>query len=93
MKIKQVEHPPSTIVLYGTTWCYGSRQARQALDESGLAYQWIDIDRDTEARRVVETINEGYRSVPTIIFPDGSVLVEPDWETLLAHLERFKSSS
>ncbi|MGB9799906.1 MAG: glutaredoxin domain-containing protein [Thermanaerothrix sp.] len=93
MKIKQIEHPPSTIVLYGTSWCYGSRQARQALDESGLVYQWIDIDRDIEARQFVETLNEGYRSVPTIIFPDGSVLVEPDWDTLIAHLERFKTRS
>ncbi|KPL82788.1 glutaredoxin [Thermanaerothrix daxensis] len=91
MKIKRVENPPTIITLYGTTWCYGSRQARDLLDQNGIPYRWIDIDQDREARSVVETINEGFRSVPTLVFPDGSVLVEPDSETLTAHLERFKT--
>ncbi|WP_299024581.1 glutaredoxin domain-containing protein [uncultured Thermanaerothrix sp.] len=90
MKIKRIENPPTIITLYGTTWCYGSRQARALLDQEGIPYHWIDIDRDLEARRVVEIINEGFRSVPTLVFPDGSVLVEPDLETLAAHLKRFK---
>lgn len=46
-------------------------------DENKIPYRWVDIDMDKEARSLVEKINNGYRSVPTIVFPDGSILVEP----------------
>ncbi len=65
------------IIMYGTNWCYESRRARSLLDENCIPYVWIDIDADIEGRRYVESVNRGYRSVPTIVFPDGSILVEP----------------
>ncbi|GAB4558930.1 MAG: thioredoxin-disulfide reductase [Anaerolineales bacterium] len=37
----------------------------------------MDVDADPEAMAFVEQVNKGMRSIPTIIFPDGSVLVEP----------------
>jgi mycoredoxin len=74
------------IVVYGTTWCGQSRRARRVFDENNIAYQWIDIDQDMEARRYVEEVNRGYRSVPTILFPDGSMLVEPSTSELMEKL-------
>ncbi len=65
------------IVVYGTNWCYDSRRARTLLDQNHIIYQWIDIDTDMEGRKFVEQVNHGFRSVPTIVFPDGSILVEP----------------
>jgi mycoredoxin len=65
------------IIIYGTTWCGGSRRAKKMFDENKIPYRWIDIDQDKESRALVEKINNGFRSVPTIIFPDGSTLVEP----------------
>lgn len=50
--------------------------------ELGTAYQDIDIETDPQAARFVEEINHGSRSVPTIIFPDGAILVEPDNDSL-----------
>jgi glutaredoxin len=73
-----MEKPPENqIIVYGTNWCYASRRARAFLDEHQIPYTWIDIDKDAEASKLVEKINNGYRSVPTIVFPDGSILVEP----------------
>jgi len=92
MRQKTLPNPPQEIVVYGTDWCFGSRRARQILEERQITYRWVNIDYDLDARRRVEEINQGYRSVPTILFPDGSVLVEPDDETLMAHLERFRPS-
>ncbi len=74
------------IVLYGTTWCGDTRRARRFLDQNGIGYRWIDIDQDMEARRFVEQVNKGFRSVPTIIFPDGSMLVEPSTQKLAEKL-------
>jgi glutaredoxin len=65
------------IIVYGTNWCYASRRARAFLDEHQIPYTWIDVDKDAEASKLVENLNKGFRSVPTIIFPDGSMLVEP----------------
>ena len=65
------------IIIYGTNWCGDSRRARRFFDENNIEYDWIDIDVDREAGKLVEQINGGFRSVPTIIFPDGSTLTEP----------------
>ena len=65
------------IIIYGTTWCGDSRRAKRFFDDNKIEYDWIDIDLDREAGKLVEQINGGFRSVPTIIFPDGSTLIEP----------------
>jgi len=69
-------------IIYGTTWCGDSRRARRFFDENHIEYDWIDIDMDREAGKLVEQINSGFRSVPTIIFPDGSTLTEPSTSQL-----------
>ena len=74
------------ISVYGTTWCGDSRRARRILDENKIEYTWIDIDTDMEGRKYVESVNRGYRSVPTIVFPDGSMLVEPSLSDLKVKL-------
>jgi len=74
------------IIMYGTTWCGETRRARAFLDRNNIAYRWIDIDQDLDARRFVEQVNNGYRSVPTIIFPDGSQLTEPSVHELAEKL-------
>ncbi len=70
------------ITMYGTTWCFESRRAKRLLDENGIDYTFIDIDDDMDGRRYVEQVNNGFRSVPTIVFPDGSILVEPTLKDL-----------
>jgi len=63
--------------MYSTTWCPDCRRSKQFLDQHGILYTSIDIDKDAQAARKVLDINGGMRSVPTIIFQDGTVLVEP----------------
>jgi len=74
------------ITLYGTTWCGGSRRTRLLLDQHQIPYRWVDIDLDEEAAKYVESLNHGYRSVPTIVWPDGSLLVEPSADELARKL-------
>ncbi len=65
------------IKLYGTSWCGETRRARQFFEMNNIEYEWIDIDQDEAATEYVKSVANGYRSVPTIVFPDGTVLVEP----------------
>ena len=74
------------IIMYGTTRCGQTRRARALLDKNNIPYRWIDIDIELDARKIVEEINNGYRSVPTIIFPDGSHLTEPSNQELAEKL-------
>ena len=66
-----------TIKMYVTTWCGGCRMAKRWFDARGISYESINIEEDDKAAEYVARVNRGYRSVPTILFPDGSVLVEP----------------
>ena len=70
------------IIMYGTTWCGDTIRAKKLFEKYQIDFEWINIDRDSEAAQRVKDINNGYKSVPTIIFPDGSTLVEPDNESL-----------
>jgi mycoredoxin len=70
--------------MYATRWCGDCRRARRWFDAHGIAYDVIDIDRDDQAAAYVTRVNGGMRSVPTIVFPDGSVLVEPTSRELAA---------
>ena len=76
----------TVIRVYGTSWCPDCVRAKLVLDQHGTPYVWIDIQRDADAAAYVERVNKGMRSVPTIIFPDGSVLVEPSNAELAAKL-------
>ncbi len=65
------------IVLYGAHWCPDCKRSKKFLGEQMVPYQWVDIEQDKEARSYVEEINNGKRIIPTIVFPDGDILVEP----------------
>lgn len=71
------------ITFYGTVWCGDCRRTKAYLDSHQIPYQFVDIDRDPSAESFVKQINRGRRSVPTLIAPDGSRVVEPS-ETQLA---------
>ena len=74
------------IKFYGTSWCPSSRRAKKLLIKKGVEFDWINIDEDPAGREFVIEINHGNRSVPTIVFPDGDILVEPSSTELLNKL-------
>lgn len=75
------------IIVYATAWCPDCHRAKRVLDKASADYEWINICNDDKARAQVEKLNNGNRSVPTIIFPDGDVLVEPSNAVLNQKLE------
>jgi len=63
--------------MYGVAWCPDCMLAKQIFKQHAIPYEWIDVSVDIEAATLVERQNNGNRSVPTIVFPDGAVLTEP----------------
>ena len=68
---------PEMITLYGTGWCPDCKRSKQFFGEQRIPYHYVDIEFEPDGMTFVENVNKGNRSIPTIIFPDGAVLVEP----------------
>lgn len=73
---------PSQIVMYTTQVCSDCLRAKAFFDANNISFLQIWIEEDPRATAFISDINHGFHSVPTIIFPDGSILREPSWEEL-----------
>lgn len=65
------------IMVYSTVWCPDCKRAKKFLGEHRILYENIDIEQDEKAMAFVQKVNNGMRIIPTIVFPDGSILSEP----------------
>jgi len=79
---------PSQIVIYTTQFCSDCLRAKKFFEANKIPHLSIGLEGDQKATDFVVQINNGYRSVPTIIFPDGSILVEPSWSELKRKFEQ-----
>jgi len=76
----------AAITVYGAHWCPDCRRSKQFLGEHQIAYAWVDIEQDPAAEQYVIEKNDGKRIIPTVVFADGSFLVEPSNAELAAKL-------
>ena len=74
------------ITVYGAYWCPDCRRSKQFLGEHQIPYNWVDIEQDPAGEQLVIARNEGKRIIPTIVFADGTALVEPSNAALAAKL-------
>ncbi len=65
------------ITVYGAPWCPDCKRSKQFLAEQRVEYDWVDIDLDPSGATFVREKNDGKQIIPTIVFGDGSFLVEP----------------
>ncbi len=70
------------IILYSSHWCGQAIGVEKFLARHKIAVDRISIDGNSPARQKLIEINSGYACVPTLIFPDGSVLTEPTFSDL-----------
>jgi len=75
------------ITMYGAEWCGDCRRSKKFLDSNNVEYNYIDVEADETASEKVIEINGGQRSIPVIIFEDGTHMTEPSDNDLKAKLE------
>ncbi len=75
------------IILYAHRSCPQLPPVLAMLKHSQVDYTYINIHEDEDARERVRQINNGYESVPTLVFADGSTLTEPSANVLKHKLE------
>ena len=72
--------------MYSTTWCGYCHRLKRQLRQEGITFDEVDIETDRGAARLVERANRGYRTVPTLVFADGSALTNPSIAEVKAQL-------
>jgi len=77
-----VHLPYDGIRIAGTLWSLTSHQVKDFLTRHQIPYQWLDIEKDSEARALVENVSTEPAKLPVIFFPDGKVLIQPDLKEL-----------
>ncbi|HEY0718431.1 MAG TPA: mycoredoxin [Streptosporangiaceae bacterium] len=63
--------------MYTTQWCAFCKRLKAQLARDGIEMAEVDIERDPAAAEYVMSVNGGNQTVPTVVFPDGSVMVNP----------------
>lgn len=75
-----------TIRMYGADWCGDCRRTKAQLDSLGVDYEYLDVEHDDALRDEAVAI-AGRQSIPVVVLPDGSHLVEPSNPDLEARLK------
>src|SRR5574340_139130 len=76
----------TNIKLYGTNWCSDCKRSKKFLGEQRVHYDFINIEEDMEGQAFVQKLQNGGLTIPTIVFEDGSTLIEPTNAELAAKL-------
>jgi mycoredoxin len=72
--------------MYGADWCKDCRRSKALLDSLAIDYEFIDIEADESAVEKVLEINGGKKSIPVIVFADGTHQTEPSDKDLKSKL-------
>ena len=76
-RLVEVERPaadPPAVTVYTTGWCAGCFMAKRYLQQKGVPYLEIDIERVPGAAEEVMRLARGYKTVPTLIIGDSVVV-------------------
>jgi mycoredoxin len=83
---------PAAVTMYTTTWCGYCVRLKKLMQMEGITYSEVDIERDEAAADVVMNANGGNRTVPTLVFADGSALTNPSIDQVKAQLAQQPSA-
>jgi mycoredoxin len=81
------------MTMYTTSWCGFCRRLKMQLDREGIGYAEVDIEREPDAAEIVTKINGGNRTVPTVVYPDGSAATNPSFADVKDTLARVEAAS
>ena len=81
--------PATAVTMYTTPWCGYCVRLKKLMQREGIDYAEVDIERDEHAADVVMRANGGNRTVPTLVFADGSALTNPSLEQVKSRLARL----
>lgn len=81
---------PADVTMYTTTWCGYCVRLKKLMQIEGITFAEVNIEVEEGAADVVERANGGNRTVPTLVFADGTALSNPSIDQVVAQLGRTK---
>jgi len=75
-----------TITMFTTTWCGYCSRLKSQLDRVGIGYTEVNVEEVAGTSELVMSLNGGNRTVPTVLFPDGSAATNPSLAQVQAKL-------
>jgi glutaredoxin len=78
-----------SIKFYTTDWCGDCIRSKALLNKLNIQFEEINVDEDKEANQYITNLQNNQRRIPTILFDDGSFLVEPSDPELHTKLEEL----
>jgi mycoredoxin len=78
---------PALFTMYSTPWCGYCHRLRSQLDREGIEYDVVDVELDPSAADLVMSVNGGNRTVPTLVYPDGTAQTNPSLAHVRAKLD------
>lgn len=75
-----------SITMFSTEWCGYCKRLKLMLDKTGIGYTEINIEVTPGTPELVEQVNGGNQTVPTVVYPDGSVATNPSLRDVQAKL-------
>jgi mycoredoxin len=79
---------PAAVTMYTTTWCGYCFRLKKLMQREDIPFAEVDIEADAGAAEIVMSANGGNRTVPTLVFADGTALTNPSIEQVKTQLER-----
>ncbi len=77
------------LTMYTTPWCAFCKRLKRQLAADGIEMAEVDIEQDPAAADYVMSVNGGFQTVPTVVFPDGSALTNPSAATVKERLREL----
>jgi mycoredoxin len=74
------------VTMYTTSWCGYCRRLKAGLEREGIPFNEVDIEVVESAADIVTAANGGNRTVPTLVFDDGTALTNPSVEQVKSKL-------
>lgn len=76
----------NAVTMYTTSWCGYCVRLKKMMQREGIDYAEVNIETDEQAADLVMKANGGNRTVPTLVFADGSALTNPSIDQVKAQL-------
>ena len=90
LELTEVRHDqysyPMSFIMYSTTWCGYCKRLKSQLSDLGVSFDEINIEEVEGTAEIVEKVNGGNRTVPTLVFSDGSAMTNPSAKQVVAKL-------
>ena len=76
----------AAVTMYSTPWCGYCHRLKSQMDREGIAYEVVDIEQQPETAAIVERVNNGNQTVPTLVYADGTAQTNPSLKEVQAKL-------